>query len=269
MIKLRWGRGAVSVDPALGRRLRDTLHGVAETITEAPSMKATDSGATPAARPRRRARRRVAAILLALTLPVTAAGYLLGGEYVHELPPKNPLVSGDAHGERYWLIPGRVKDDCGHRVSDVELVVEKENKIGREWRTIGIGYGDPVDIQLSSPTPVPGEGGVYAGTVLPCGVDESGWLADPSKFADASSLVDSDRIFFVAAHSSVTTIQVSASNGTVLTVPTKPLPDRPDGPRFAAFDVPASAAAVVVTLIDVHGKPIPGGSRDLRHDGGR
>ncbi|MEU2611049.1 hypothetical protein ABZ570_05575 [Micromonospora sp. NPDC007271] len=194
-----------------------------------------------------RTRRRTALALAALAIPLTAAGYLLGPEYVDQIPPKNSLLIGDAHGERYWMIPGRVSDDCGQPISAVELVVEDRNTVGEEWNTMGISYGDP---------------NVRQANATLCGVDESAWLADPSRFAWGHVKTAGDRIYLVAMHPTVKSIKVvtTVSTETIATVPT---PARPDGPRYAAFDVPESATSIIASLLDAAGQPVPGGERDL------
>lgn len=235
----------------LDERLRRTLHAVADAMPEA----------APAATPRR-SRKRTALLLAALVVPLAAAGYVLGAEYVDEIPPRNPLLTGDAHGERYWLIPGRVKDDCGVKISAVELVVEEWNTVGQEWMTSSVGYGDPVVHMIGTPTvsPLPGGGEVREGMSRRCGVDESAYLADPARFGSGHVLLDGDRIYQLAMHPTVTAIRVTTPRGTE-TLATITPPDRPDGPRYVAFDVPDSSAVIEVTLLDAAGREI--GGRDL------
>ncbi|MCW3816917.1 hypothetical protein ONA91_20940 [Micromonospora sp. DR5-3] len=241
-IRRRAGRRPLA-PPDLDRRLRRSLHSVATAMPESPA--ASERPAT--ARKPRRTRRRVALAMAALVIPLTAAGFLLGPEYVDQIPPKNPLLSGDAHGERYWLIPGRVVDDCGQPLSAVELVVEDQNAVGKEWNTVGIAYGDPIIREADHTT---------------CGVDESAWLADPTRFVWGRVDIADDRIYLVAMHPNVRSIKVVTAAGTQ-TIATVPTPARPDGPRYAAFDVPERSTSIIATLLDATGQPIPGGERDM------
>ncbi|GAB4060598.1 hypothetical protein GCM10028775_76960 [Catellatospora paridis] len=130
----------------IDQRLRRTLHAVAQAMPE-----------TAAVRTPRRPRKRVALLLTALVVPLAAGGYVLGSEYVHEMPPTNALLAGDAHGERYGLVPGRLRDECGIPLSTVELVVGEWNTVGAEWDTAGVSYGETVVTWLSArPARLPG-----------------------------------------------------------------------------------------------------------------
>jgi hypothetical protein len=234
----------------LDERLRRTLHAVAEAMPAAAPVPA-------------RSRRRTALLLTALVVPLAAAGYVLGAEYVDAIPPKHPLLTGDAHGERYWLVPGRVEDECGFKITAVELVVEEWNAVGQEWITSGVSYGDPVVHTIGTPTvsPLPGgQGEVRSGMSTTCGVDESAWLADPARFASAHVLLDGDRIYQMAVHPTVTSIRVATPQVAETVATITPL-DRLDGPRYVAFDVPDSSAVIEVTLLDAAGREL--GGRDL------
>jgi hypothetical protein len=252
--------GASLATSDLDRRLRHTLHTVAAAMPECTTAPEKAAGG----RARGHSRWRLALALTALVVPLTAAGYALGSEYVDQLPPKNPLLSGDAHGERYWMIPGRVSDACGQPVSSVELVVEDENTVGKEWDTMGIGYGDPIIQQIGtlSESPLPSGGMVRQGFAKRCGADESAWLADPTRFEVGHIKIDNDRVYLVGVHPSVTSIRVTTTAGTE-TIATVPTPARPDGPRYTAFDVSEDSTSIVVTLLDADGRSIPGGERDL------
>ncbi|GAA1390848.1 hypothetical protein [Catellatospora chokoriensis] len=239
---------------SLDERLRRTLHAVAEAMPEA---------APAPVRAPRRLRKRVAWTLAALVVPLAAAGYALGAEYVKEMPPTNALFAGDAHGERYWLVPGRVLDQCGFKVSPLELVVEEWNTVGQEWNTVGVGYGETVWNWVGTPSASPNPGGrgtVLTGQSTSCGVDESAWLAQPARFEAAHVKLDGDRIYMIAVHPTVTAVRVATPRGTE-TIATITTTERPDGPRYAAFDVPESSAVITVTLLDAAGNEV--GSRDL------
>lgn len=240
----------------LDGRLRHTLHTIATAMPESTTAPAKAAGD----RARGRIRRRIALALAALAIPLTAAGYVLGSEYVNQIPPKNPLVSGDAHGKPYWMIPGRVSDDCGQPVSGVELVVEDWNTVGKEWDTIGVGYGDPIVQHIGAPSPLPGGG--WQGLAKYCGRDESAWLADPARFESSHVKIANDRIYLVGVHPSVKSIRVTTAAGTE-TIATVPTPARPDGPRYTAFDVPEDSTSIVMTLLDTSGHAIPGAESDV------
>ncbi|RKE05448.1 hypothetical protein C8E86_0244 [Catellatospora citrea] len=188
---------------------------------------------------------------------------MLGSEYVHEMPPTNALLAGDAHGERYWLVPGRLRDECGVPLSAVELVVEERNTVGAEWDTAGVSYGETVVTWLGTPSvsPAPGSRGeVRTGTSRVCGVDETAWLADPARFEAGHVKLDGDRIYLVAVHPTVTSVRVSTPAGAE-TVSTVTPPARPDGPRYAAFDVPDGSDVIEMALLDAAGQQV--GGRDL------
>lgn len=129
---------------------------------------------------------------------------------------------------RQQLEPGEIGDmpACDPPIAAVELVSADSNKPGHEWNTGGVTYGDPDDI---------GPDGCY---------DEPAWLANPSMFdMGATRLGDNDDPdsawgYFATVHPTITSIDVLADDQVRFSIDTKPLPERPNGPRFAAFTVP-------------------------------
>ncbi len=152
-----------TTDEDLERHLRRTLTAVAATVTEEP-IKATASTS-------RRRRLLVAAGVTVAAVPLAAAAIVnFGPEYVDEIPPPNPLVSGSIDGERYWVVDGRVPDHCEGSPSGVELIAEEDNLVGHEWNTVGAVFGEPTSdgCAPTEPTGRPedtyySDGGVVAG----------------------------------------------------------------------------------------------------------
>jgi hypothetical protein len=232
------------IDPELDRRLRHSLRAVAATVTEDP--------APAVVRPRRSSRRRRVAIGLGLaTLPLAAFGYALGSEYVDEIPPRNAFISGSDADGRYWLVPAFHKQDCDKVFPGVEMIAERDNKVGEEWNNWSFMYGDG-----SGP---PG-----------CVVEEvSTWLADPTRLvAHGRPSGGKPWVVTFGVHPTVTQLRVTTPDGTVRLVPTVPRPDRPAGPRYAAFTIPATATSATVSLLTADGTPVPGGVTRLPRDEG-
>src|SRR5918994_7814245 len=91
----------LTIDPELDRRLRRTLHAVAETVEDPPDVVAFP----PPTRRRRRSKAVVAAGCGLAGIPLAAFMYgRLTSEYVQELPPPGVIQSGEIDGVRYWLV---------------------------------------------------------------------------------------------------------------------------------------------------------------------
>lgn len=150
-------------DRELDRHLRRTLAAVAATVTDEPA---------PA--PRRSHRRRrllIAGGVSSAAIPLAAAAVVsFGPEYVDEMPPPDPIISGSIDGERYWVVDGRVPERCAGGPSGIELIVEENNIVGQEWNTSGTVFGEPSrdGCAPTNPTDPPeysyySDGGVVAG----------------------------------------------------------------------------------------------------------
>lgn len=246
----------VPVDPALDARLRRTLNAVASTVTDASPvgteanqhLLARSASVVRTRRDRRKRRRWLAIGLAATVVPLAAFTTLaIGPEYVDQIPPENAFIAGVEDGERYWLVPSFHKDSCG-RTFGVELMMESNNIIGKEWNTAGTAYGEP-----SEDAGAPGLG---------CYVyDEAKWLSDPGRVSTLSQRLggkdqDGDWITLIAVHPTVTTLRV-AHDGATGDVQTQALPGRPDGPRYAVFTASARKRQVdlSVQLLTTSGQP--------------
>ncbi|MEH0830124.1 MULTISPECIES: hypothetical protein [unclassified Micromonospora] len=247
----------VPVDPALDARLRRTLSAVASTVTDASPvgteakqhLLAQSASVVRTRRDRRKRRRWLAIGLAATVVPLAAFTTLaIGPEYVDQIPPKDAFITGVEDGERYWLVPSFHKDSCG-RTSGVELMMQSNNIIGKEWNTAGTAYGEP-----SEDAGAPGLG---------CYVhDEAQWLTDPRRVSKLSQRLggkdqDGDWITLIAVHPTVTTLRVAHDGGATRDVQTQALPDRPGGPRYAVFTTPARKRQIdlSVQLLTTSGQP--------------
>ena len=245
----------ITIDAELDRRLRRTLHAVAETVTDG-----TDAGSPPpfsALTARRRRRHALVAAGCGLAaVPLAAFMYgRLSSEYVQELPPPGVIQTGEIDGLRYWLVDSFHEDVCGRRMEGVELLSDARNQVGQEWNSGGMAYGDPVD-------DVPG-----------CQTfDEDPWLADPSRAGVSwmrlgGSPGDSGESgpwgAMIAVHPSVRFVTVQLEGQSARQVPTTPLPEAPAGPRYAATAVPEDAGPVTVSFLDREGELVVIDETDL------
>lgn len=253
------------IDPDLDRRLRRTLHAVAETVTDEPSPVPARTARTDD-RSRKR-RRRVAALALA-ALPLVAFAYVLGPEYVDQIPPRDAFITGEAAGERYWVVPAFHADGCGETAPGVELVTESRNNVGQEWDTGGFAYGEwtpPPPGRDLRPSEERGQA-LESDEPACVDIDESAWLADPSRFAAMHGRLGADEagpwITVLAVHPSVAEVRFSA-NGTTQTVSTTPEPSRPDGPRYAVFTVAGDEVLTQWALLTAEGAEVTRGSAAL------
>ncbi|MYS80501.1 hypothetical protein [Embleya scabrispora] len=222
----------------------------------------------PTARPARRPRSRLAlgGVLLGTAALATAAftyaAVNSGPEYVDHLPDDATAIQhGKIDGVQYWLVPNRPPGICdANPRPGVELISEAQNKVGEQWMTFTIDYGDTVQ------TPRPG---TPPGMIHICDerIDESAWLADPSRWERfATRLTDGGRpVVMTAVHPGVTAIVVVAPDGTRTETPTAARPDRPNGPRYALAPLPTGAGPEIQvelhradgTVVATHTVPRP------------
>lgn len=232
------------INDRLAAHLRRTLHAVVETVTddlqEFAPLTPTRSSVTR--------RRRWPALALAAVLGATTVGLVawnrLGdpGEIVR-IPTEAALMSGTAEGTgEWWLIPSAVvhpslfSSPCDHIPAAVDFVSAATNKPGLEWNTGGVLYGEAV-----------------AASADFCH-NEASWLANPARFTMGSTRLGPDNDpdsawgYFAAFHPTVTQVEVTADDQRPFLVNTVPLPERRDGPRFAAFTSPPDTRGVTVKL---------------------
>ena len=124
----------------LEEHLRRTLTAVAATVQQHPA----DDAAPVPVRSRGRRRLLIGAGITIAAIPLAAAAVVrFGPEYVDEIPPANPIVSGSLDGERYWVVDGREIPGCEGSPSGVEVIAEEDNIVGQEWNTVGSFFGEP------------------------------------------------------------------------------------------------------------------------------
>lgn len=126
------------IDHDLDQRLRRTLAAVADTVQDQATPHPADS-------PRRFRRRLIVGAGTALAaIPLAAAAVVgFGPEHVDQIPPANPIISGNVDGERYWVVDGRDIPRCEGHPSGIETIAERSNIVGREWNTFGYFFGEP------------------------------------------------------------------------------------------------------------------------------
>jgi hypothetical protein len=187
----------------------------------------------------------VGAGALALTATAAFAVVRAGPEYVDQLPVENALVSGQATGTRYWLVPSFHKDVCGRPMPGVEVVVESLNQRGQEWNTGGFALGEPAyradDCTATPDQVLPAPGDARVGVSMRLGEDDS-------KTADWA--------FTAAVHPTVTSLRLTV-DGVPRNLATVPRPDDPDGPRYAIAAVGPKTSSYSVTLLRSDGSEVP------------
>jgi hypothetical protein len=213
-------------DELLSDHLRRTLHAVAVTVTDEPRPEAPPSRRRP---PRRGRRLAVAAVGLAGAsgLGLVAWDRWEDGE-IRRIPTEAALMEGTAtSGGDWWLLPSTAVHEVACP-AQVEFVSAASNQVGAEWNTGGVGYGEFAGPPQGCPDPAP-------------------WLLQPARFNLGSTTVgpsadgwaeDTDIGWFGAFHPTVTHLRVTVPDGTASVVATAPLPDDPDGPRYAGFTTP-------------------------------
>ncbi|MDT0276765.1 hypothetical protein [Blastococcus goldschmidtiae] len=249
-------RDELTVDPDLERRLKRTLHAVAETVAEPADAPGFAPSAVPVVSHRRRRRVVLAAGASFVAVPLAAFMYgRLGSEYVQELPPPGVVQSGEIDGIRYWLVAPLHEDVCGERMPGIELLSDARNRVGGEWNSGGMAYGEPVGDAQGCQT-----------------MDEEPWLADPSRAAVSwmrlgGEPTDSEESGpwggMIAVHPTVRSVTVQAEGQAEQRVSTVPLDDDPGGPRYAAVAVPEDAGRVTVSFTNPEGDPTVIDATDL------
>lgn len=231
----------LDINDPLAAHLRRTLHAVADTVTDdQPEPMTPGAPRRPATRRAKRPIVLVASLGVLAACSLAALHQLEPGE-IERIPTEAALIAGTtANRTNWWLIPSAAIHPSPARCNPpaaAELVSEATNKAGQEWNTGGVVYGDPINPTRADSC-----------------YDETTWLANPARFAmGATRLGDNDDPsspwgYFTTVHPTITTINVTADDQDPITVDTEPLPERPDGPRFAAFTVPPDTHTVTVQL---------------------
>lgn len=230
-------------DPELEARIRAALTAVSETVNDEPSP--LRPRATAVSSDRHPSRRLVVAAAGGLSaLALAAFAYLpTGSEYVQELPPADAISRGVADGIQFWLVPSFHTDVCNLPGEGVELISGATNKVGMEWNTGVLAYGDPTEAR-------PG-----------CSrFDQKAWLADPTRTAITWTRLGNDNegpwAGMIAVHPSATTIVIIGPDQNEQRIPALPRQDAPAGPRYAAFGLPEDAVTVTITVLDTSDKQL-------------
>ncbi len=240
------------VDERLAAHLRLVLHRVADTIA-ADLPRSTEP--LPGGPARRRSGRRIAvaiAAVVALAGLGVAWNQLDEGEIVR-IPTEAALMSGSAEDEgQWWLIPSAVVhpgigwSTCDPTPAAVDFVSQASNRPGQEWNTGGVVYGEPS----------------ASGDLCH---DEAAWLANPARFDMGSTRLGpsddggDERTawgYFATFHPTIARLEVSVDDQPAFTVDTVALPERPDGPRFAAFTTPSDTRVVTYRLLTADGTAV-------------
>lgn len=225
-----------TLEAELGDRLRHTLRTIADQpiVHDAPPLV-------------RRRWRRVAAITAAALIAVgTAAAFMAqNDDAIVELPTDRALMTGEAASGDWWLFPtDAVVDGCPSVTAGVVLVAEEINRPGAELNAGGVVYGEP-------PT-----------SATACAPhDEQSWLQDPSR-ADIGHVrlgferSDTPWGVYGTFHPTIRTVRVQPDGAEPFVVDTVAREDRPDGPRFVAFTLPADTESADLSFVDANGTTV-------------
>lgn len=236
-------------DVRLGIHLRRTLHAVADTIPDT-SADAAVTHRVPGRRPPARRRALALVAVIAVGLLGLLGWKAFNPDAIVRIPTESALMSGSAeHGGEWWLFPAQVMSpdhmsECDPIPSGATFVSAASNKPGDEMNAGGVVYGES--------------------TASVC-TDDSSFLANPARFSMGSTrLGPSDDGgdestawgYFAAVHPTVTEIRVTADEAPAFVVATEPLPERPDGARFAAFTTSPDTQSVTTELLTAKGATV-------------
>ncbi|WP_436795626.1 hypothetical protein [Actinospongicola halichondriae] len=224
-----------TLEADLGDHLRHTLRVVADhaDVPEAPPLA------------RRRWRRLATTAVAAIVAVGAASAFLAQNEdAIVRIPVEEALMSGQAASGEWWLLPtDAVVDGCAADTGGVVLVAEQINRPGSELNAGGSNYGEP------------------SGSIYSCApADETSWLADPTRSSIGHSRLGYERDdtpwgVYGAFHPTVEAIRVNTDNESFL-VETVARDDRPSGPRYIAFTLPADTSTTELELVDTDGNTI-------------
>lgn len=222
-------------DADLDDRLRRMLSAVAARVED------TAADATAPSNQKRSPVGRATAVVVAaagLTVSLAAAAVILNGsEYVDRIPPAGAIASVTLDGETTWMVDAFHPDGCGGTTPGVELIAESRNRVGGEWDSIGVMYGD-----------------YRFGT---CRLDRSAWLSDPARYDVTGNHDRSGWTLVAAVHPQTTAVRVTLDGETRLL----PVHVR-DGGGFALFAVPSDVRTATTELVRGD-ETVPGSRREL------
>jgi hypothetical protein len=225
-----------TLEAELGDRLRHTLRTVAEhpVVHDAPPLV-------------RRRWRRTAAITAAALIAVGSAAAFMAqnDDAIVELPTDRALMTGEAASGEWWLFPtDAVVDACPTVTAGVVLVADEINRPGVELNAGGVIYGEP-------PT-----------SATACAPhDEQSWLQDPSRAEIGHTRLGFERSdtpwgVYGTFHPTIRTVRVRPDGAEPFVVDTVARQDRPEGPRFVAFTLPAETEVADIDLVDDDGTTV-------------
>ena len=209
----------MKTDLELDQQLRRTLAAVAATVTDEPTRE-------PATTTKSRRRRLLIAGGVGIAaIPLAAAAVInFGPEYVDEIPPPNPIISGSIDGERYWVVDGSERPRCEGSPSGIELIVETHNIVGQEWNTSGAVFGAPDrnGCVPTNPTAPP----------------------EVSYYADGGIVVGDGMLWMGALHPDVDEVRTDFGQG-----PKEVDTFEHDGASYYVLEVPASTTTFTVEYL--------------------
>lgn len=223
-----------TLEAELGDRLRHTLRTVADNtqVTDAPPLA-------------RRRWRRMAGVAVAAIISVGSAAAFMAqnDDAIVRLPVEQALMSGRAASGEWWLFPTDAVGGCPKNPG-VVLVAEEINKPGNELNAGGVSYGEPPRSNVACAPH-----------------DEAAWLDDPGRTDIGYSRLgfehdDTPWGVYGTFHPTVRAIRVNADNAPPFVIDTVSRHDRPDGPRFVAFSLPADTHLARLELLGENGTSV-------------
>ncbi len=225
-----------TLETELGDRLRHSLRTVAQSaaVRDAPPLA-------------RRRWRRVAATAFAALVAVGAVGAFMAQNdaAIVRIPVEEALMTGEDTSGDWWLLPtDAVVDGCPEDTSGVVLVAEEINRPGSELNAGGVDYGEPSSSPLSC-----------------AAFDEATWLADPKRSDIGHSRLGYENDgtpwgVYGTFHPTVVRVRVHADDTAPFVVETVAREDRPNGPRYVAFTLPANTDKAELELVDADGHTV-------------
>ncbi len=222
----------------LDEHLRRTLAAVAATVEQ----RSADGSVPVPPHSLRRRRLIVGAGVTIAAIPLAAAAMVrFGPEYVDEIPPANPIVSGHLDGERYWVVDGREILGCAGFPSGVELIAEEDNVVGKEWNTVGAFFGEPT-AEGCAPRPADGQ-------------------PEDTYYSDGGLMVGDGMLWMGALHPDIDHVRVSLGSGEPVDVETF----EHEGGTYFVLELPPGTATFTVTYL-VDGEVVePPSGEDAEH----
>lgn len=218
------------------RRVRHTLHTVAQTVTE--DAFATTARPADTRKPHRRRRIALGVGAIAVPLALAASAFVHDGpEYVDTIPPERIVMTGSVDGSDYLLVETDRTDRCGNPIPGVELVEESKNLVGSEWNTHGSAYGDKTSDSCDS-------------------IDTSRYLKNPALFNGGGALLGDWFVFVYAVHPDVTAVRITSGGHTE-----DLRPYEVDGAGYAVAEIPPDMDEYTFELV-IDGQVVPGSEQE-------